>query len=227
MSILHAVITAGGASEPVDDVRVIGNLSSGRLGACMAESFAAEGVRVTLLTSGVRPTPHPLIQVVPYRSSSDLRHHLDGALASQPDVVCMAAAVSDYTVEPASGKLSSDAETLTLHLTRAPKILPTLRPRCPKALLVGFKLMSSVPHAQLIEVARRQTDTAQLDATVANDLSHFTDNAHPAHLVWGDAPPVAMEGNKSEVAKRLSDLLLQPRQRRIQRRSPALNVRRR
>lgn len=222
MTILHAVITAGGTSEPIDAVRVISNLSSGRLGARLAESFARSGVRVTLLTSGHRPEPHPGIEVVPYRDSEQLRTELDALLEQSPDIVCMAAAVSDYTVIPSAGKLSSDADSITLTLTRAPKILPTLRPRCPNALIVGFKLLSDVSPAHLLEVARAQSERCGLDATVANDRAHFTEGRHPAQLVWSLGGVESLDGTKAEVAEVLAAALLAKRDPRAERRRAPL-----
>ena len=48
---MRAVITAGGTREPIDDVRVVTNLSTGRFGAHIANALVARGVDVTLLAS--------------------------------------------------------------------------------------------------------------------------------------------------------------------------------
>ena len=47
----HVLITAGGTSEPIDDVRTVTNRSSGRFGAALANAFAASGARTTVLGS--------------------------------------------------------------------------------------------------------------------------------------------------------------------------------
>jgi phosphopantothenoylcysteine decarboxylase/phosphopantothenate--cysteine ligase len=46
------VVTSGATREPIDSVRFISNLSSGRTGAMIAEALAARGFQVTHL-SGV------------------------------------------------------------------------------------------------------------------------------------------------------------------------------
>ncbi|MDR0875190.1 MAG: hypothetical protein LBN12_03145 [Clostridiales Family XIII bacterium] len=56
---IHILITAGGTSEKIDDVRRITNSGTGRLGALICEAFAASGqpARITYLcsASAVRP----------------------------------------------------------------------------------------------------------------------------------------------------------------------------
>ena len=56
---LNILITAGGTSEKIDDVRRITNSGTGRLGACIAEAFAASGreCRIVYICSAgaVRP----------------------------------------------------------------------------------------------------------------------------------------------------------------------------
>ena len=49
---MRAVVTAGGTSEPIDDVRVLTNLSSGRFGAACASALADRGWRGTAGSSG-------------------------------------------------------------------------------------------------------------------------------------------------------------------------------
>ena len=46
---LRALVTVGPTHEPIDEVRYLGNRSSGRMGMAIAESLAAEGCAVTVL----------------------------------------------------------------------------------------------------------------------------------------------------------------------------------
>ena len=103
-----------------------------------------------------------------------------------PELFLMAAAVSDYSPVPAQGKIRSTEQTMSIAMERNPKLLDTLRERCPDSYLVGFKLLSGVSQDQLIDVARRQLERAGLDLTVANDLQHFAPGRHPIVLVDRD-----------------------------------------
>ena len=54
---LRALVAVGPTHEPIDEVRYLGNRSSGRMGMAIAESLAAEGCTVTVLAGpGVLPT---------------------------------------------------------------------------------------------------------------------------------------------------------------------------
>ena len=57
---MNILITSGGTSEKIDQVRSITNHSTGQLGKMIAEHCLAEGASVTLLTTAkaVKPAPH-------------------------------------------------------------------------------------------------------------------------------------------------------------------------
>ena len=47
----HVLVTAGGTREPLDQVRFVGNRSSGKMGVALAEAAQERGARVTLLAA--------------------------------------------------------------------------------------------------------------------------------------------------------------------------------
>lgn len=203
---VRALVTAGGTAEPVDDVRVLTNRSTGRFGAAIANALAAEGVEVTLLGSeSLYARQLPLagsIRQLRFESTSQLATGLETVLSESPDLVFMAAAVSDYAPEAAEGKISSSAQERTLRLTRTPKLLDRLRAACPEAYLVGFKLLSGVSPAELVRVARGQIERASLNLCVANDLQELGGPTHPVRLVDPEGA-LRVEGPRARVAERL------------------------
>lgn len=207
MSRPRALVSAGGTSEPVDDVRILTNRSTGRFGAAIANALAALGVEVTLLASramlarGIELAGS--IRQVPYESSGELGAALDAALAEGPDLVFMAAAVSDYAPEVSAGKLSSSAEERSLRLVRTPKLLDRLRGACPRAFLIGFKLLSGVSREELTGVARGQLERARLDLVVANDLQELGGATHPVLLVDASSAE-RITGPRAQVAEALA-----------------------
>jgi phosphopantothenoylcysteine decarboxylase / phosphopantothenate---cysteine ligase len=105
----HVVVTAGGTREPLDQVRFVGNRSSGRMGVALAEAARERGARVTMLAANLQVPPPQGVEVVPTPTAADLRRE---ALArSDADVVLMAAAVGDYRpAEVVEGKRPKDGE---------------------------------------------------------------------------------------------------------------------
>lgn len=203
-----AVVTAGGTREAIDDVRVLANGSTGRFGTALAEALLDQGFRVLLLLSdGSCVRPDPRLDVQRFGGHADLDAAIDRAMARTPDLVIMAAAVADYLPETREGKLRSNASHLTLTLERAPKLLATLRQRSrPTTLIVGFKLLSHVTEATLIDTAHAQVQDLQLDYCVANDLRDLGAGLHPVRLVHRDGQVIPIHGTRTHVTRQLAAL---------------------
>jgi phosphopantothenoylcysteine decarboxylase / phosphopantothenate---cysteine ligase len=115
LAALHVLVTAGGTREPLDQVRFVGNRSSGRMGVALAEAARDRGARVTMLAANLQvPSPEG-VEVVPTPTAADLRR--EALSRSDADVVLMAAAVSDYRpAEALAGKRPKDGEPWTVDL---------------------------------------------------------------------------------------------------------------
>ena len=91
----HLVVSAGGTREPLDPVRFLGNLSTGRQGYALAAVAAARGARVTLVAANT-DLPDPAgVDLVRVGTAAELREAVLAA-AADADAVVMAAAVADF-----------------------------------------------------------------------------------------------------------------------------------
>ena len=98
------IVTAGGTIEPIDDVRVITNKSSGKMGLALAESVFFHGADVLLLRSSTAVGSRYGIKEELFDTATDLRQKLMRHLPTA-DIVIHAAAVSDFKVKnPTRGK---------------------------------------------------------------------------------------------------------------------------
>ena len=203
---MRVLVTAGGTREPVDDVRVIANTSTGRLGARIADAASAAGHEVLLLHGvlAVRPAS-ARVRREAFDSAADLARLLDRH-APRSDAVIHAAAVSDYVPVRAAGKLASDLPELTLRLVRAPKLVDRLRELQPEALLVAFKLTSGADEGAMLEAARALLQRARLDAVVVNDAAHTEEEDHEALLVNATEVLARCRG-KERIAQAVTALL--------------------
>ena len=131
---LKVLITGGGTKEPIDDVRHLGNSSSGRTASELANRFSVAGHAVTFLRSDTSAASEGVAEEHLFSSFQDLRVQLEDLLSHRPfDVVIHAAAVSDCSVESIedlkgqrleeSRKMKSD-EKVRLILTPNPKLIP-------------------------------------------------------------------------------------------------------
>jgi phosphopantothenoylcysteine decarboxylase/phosphopantothenate--cysteine ligase len=164
---LRVLVTAGGTREPLDQVRFVGNRSSGRMGVALAETARDRGASVTLLASNLQvPAPHG-IELVPVPTAADLRRE---ALArSDADVVLMAAAVADYRpAEPLTGKRPKDGELWTVDLVPTADVARALgAARRDGQLLVAFGAESG---EEGLERKRAMLTDKNVDLVVYNDV---------------------------------------------------------
>lgn len=195
---MRVLVTAGGTREPVDDVRVLSNSSTGRLGARLADTFAAAGHDVHLLHGHGAVQPRAALTRQVFGSAAELAALLDEHVAGC-DVVLHAAAVSDFVPDRSAGKISSSQDELVLVLRRAPKLIDRLRDLAPDALLVGFKLTSGRTYDERVEISRQLQTRARLDLVVSNDVALVDEHDHEVLLI-GAGEPVGRGGGKSAVA---------------------------
>ena len=104
------MITCGATWTPIDDVRVISNVSSGEMGHLIAQAFRQKGAQVTVIEG---PVTHTLtdkkIKIIKYRFFDELASVLKKELLKKYDIIIHAAAVSDFKVKgPSKRKISSD-----------------------------------------------------------------------------------------------------------------------
>lgn len=182
----HIVVTAGGTREPIDPVRFIGNRSTGRMGAAVADAAIARGARVTVIAASVTVDLPTDAEIVPVETTAQLRAALLGTLSGADgragfDALVMAAAVADFTpAAPASAKLPR-GEGLRLELVPTPDLVAevariargldatgatTRRPLAPVPLIVGFAAETGS-----VERAADKLRRKGLDLLVANDVS--------------------------------------------------------
>jgi phosphopantothenoylcysteine decarboxylase/phosphopantothenate--cysteine ligase len=203
---MRVLVTAGGTREAVDDVRVIANTSTGRLGARIADAAEAAGHEVLLLHGTVAARPASArVRREAFESSADLARLLQRH-APGSDAVLHAAAVSDFVPQRAPGKLDSGLPEITLRLVRAPKLIDGLRALAPEALLVGYKLTARAVEEEMLAAARALLQRARLDAVVVNDAGRTGEEDHEALLVSADEILARCRG-KERIAQALVALL--------------------
>lgn len=102
MNKFNVIVTAGGTSEPIDNVRRIANTGTGRLGSLVADAFAREedagGIFYVCARDAIRPASDK-VTVVQIQSVADLQKAVTELKEqNRIDAVVHSMAVSDYTV---------------------------------------------------------------------------------------------------------------------------------
>jgi phosphopantothenoylcysteine synthetase/decarboxylase len=223
---MRIVITAGPSYEPIDQVRRLGNFSTGELGTLLAEIFAEAGHSVLLFRGVASTFAEPLypVEVVPFTTNDDLSSKLQ-RLIGREEVAMMfhAAALCDFRVRDIQsedghplpdGKISSRTGLLRLTLEPTVKLIGTLRRLFPASILIGWKYELEGTPNDVIAQGRRQMDECLTDACVLNGTAYgagfglVTRSGEQAHLP--DKPELCRF--LLEWAERMPTALSTPRQ---------------
>ncbi len=162
------IVTAGATSEPIDPVRVITNRSSGKMGVAIAEQAYLRGADVILIKGAHAVDIRYPLDERKIITAKDLHDSIIDAL-KHADIVIHAAAVSDFTVNSAAGKIRS-TDPLHLELLPTTKILENIKKWKKKVFLVGFKAEHGLSQKEIVERAHELLRSANADLIVANDV---------------------------------------------------------
>lgn len=183
------LVTAGPTWEAIDEVRYLGNRSSGRMGREIAAAAIDHGHPVTLLLG---PGGHPTsdldssgVRVERFQSAADLdgllRHHWP-----EHDILVMAAAVADHRPVPtadAPRKRRRGDGPISLDLEPVPDLLAALADIPHPGTRIGFALE---PADELEASARRKLASKRLHGIVANPLETMESDRIDGRLVLPD-----------------------------------------
>lgn len=220
------VITSGGISEKIDNVRKITNSSSGKLGMTIANHLLESKSDITIYyvcsKNALRPN-NTRVKIIEVAGTLDLKDKVESLLKNEKiDYFIHTMAVADYMVDYVTTvdkmkksflnnsdmevikdtKISSYENNLVLVLKPTPKIISFIKEESPLTYLVGFKLLDGVSKKELIEVATRLRDKNKCDLVVANDLEDIRNKEHKAYII--DKEDTVVEASdKEDIAKKL------------------------
>lgn len=162
------LVTAGPTYEPIDPVRFIGNHSSGKMGAALAEEMQKRGAEVTVVLGPSDIAINPAVKVIKVRSAEEMFNACD-KLFPNTDIAVMSAAVADYTpVKTATEKIKKTENDLVVELTKTKDILKHLGAnKKEQQFLVGFALETNNEK----ENALKKLQTKNADLIVLNSLN--------------------------------------------------------
>lgn len=168
------IITSGGTKEPLDPVRVISNLSSGKMGQALREVALANDAEVCFIEA---------------QTIEQLKQDI-GKNFKTADVLIMAAAVSDYRPKKtAAQKIKSKAGTMTIELEKTEDLLTYFSKQKSGQYLVGFCLETE----NLRENALAKLKAKNIDLIVANSAQAL--GADNSSVVIIDKNEEALEYN--------------------------------
>ncbi len=166
---LRVLVTAGGTREPLDQVRFIGNRSSGRMGLALAGAAARRGAEVTLIAANVDLAEPAGVRRIDVITGSQLEAAVSDEFGGS-HLLLMAAAPADFRPEAvAEGKIRRAGEGLDVRLEPTADILASLAAkRAEGQTIVGFAAEHGEGGAAR---AREKLARKGADMIVLNDVS--------------------------------------------------------
>jgi len=209
------LITAGGTHENIDEVRVLTNISTGRLGAKIAEEFYFSDkdfeIHYVAPKSAVIPNP---VRNGMFRIKENYYHHevtdvqsvydIMKELVPKMDIVIHCMAVSDFGFKPTSVKLKSNdpvafIESLKERVYQTPKILKEIKGWNRNCFLVSFKFEVGLTTEELIRVASKAKEENGCDLVIANDKMQMKQEKR--HIAYAISDYTEKLTDKDEIAK--------------------------
>jgi phosphopantothenoylcysteine decarboxylase/phosphopantothenate--cysteine ligase len=209
----RVLVTAGSTIEYIDPIRVITNLSSGKMGIAIAQEAQRMGATVTLVYG--HGTPNPATgKIVRVNTGEEMYKAVVSELSSKRhDIAVMAAAVADFTpARKSDKKINTKIGKMELSLVATRKIIDEVKNNSKDTFLVAFKADYCVSDSVLIEKAYRKLKECDADIIVANDLgrkgSEPGSDKNEVFIVDRNKKIVRLPPeSKAQVARRLLELV--------------------
>ena len=197
----RVVLTAGPTFEPIDPVRGITNLSSGKTGFALARAAVEAGASVTLVAGPTLLATPRGVQRVDVRTAREMYDAVHTALPA--DIFVSVAAVADWHVVNASAsKLQkrAGAAAPTLQFATNPDILASVAALAAPPFCVGFAAESD----DVIDNARAKLVSKKVPLIVANRAQDALGaDTSELHLVDARGVTTLPTADKREQARRL------------------------
>jgi phosphopantothenoylcysteine decarboxylase/phosphopantothenate--cysteine ligase len=203
----RVLVIAGSTSEPIDAIRRLTNVSTGRTGIELVKSAFDRGADVTLWY-GQSPEPYPSYTPIRrFTTVMELKKWVTTRKELNYDIIVVCAAISDYLPEVSrEDKIPSELKELSIRLKQAPRILDLIRKTKPRCYLVGFKAEVNVASSKkLIDCAYKRLMKSKLNLIVANDIAKVTREESYIFIIHEDTRVIEVKGGKRHCANKIWD----------------------
>ena len=175
----NILITSGGTMEYIDPIRVITNLSSGKMGNAIIKQSLELGAHVTHITGNSSvscPSNSSNLETIKVNTSDEMYTKVISEISSKKfDIVIFAAAVTDFKLLQIYKKKipSQISHSINLELVPTKKIINDIKLIDKNIFLVGFKAYFDVSNTYLINKAKKKLKECNADIVVANDVGRI------------------------------------------------------
>jgi phosphopantothenoylcysteine decarboxylase/phosphopantothenate--cysteine ligase len=215
---LNILVTGGPTAEFIDPVRVITNLSSGKMGLSLATEAWRRGAGVSYVYGG-NLAPPSYIRSKKIVTTDEMLDQAVGAVGKEKfEMVMMAAAPADFTPEKKSPKkIPTRGGVITLRLRPTAKIVEAVRKAKPSTFIVAFKAETVNSIKELESRAKAFMKESRVDMVVANKVvrgNAFGSDYNEVLIISRGRRVFVPRATKEKIASRILDEALRAYRRR-------------
>ena len=175
---INVLVTAGSTVEYIDSIRILTNLSSGKMGLNIAQQCMDKGFNVTFVHGhgSLNIPDDPRLKIIKIKTTEEMLSTVkDQILNEKQDVIFHTAAVADFSISHGNRKIPNKLDTRngtkTIKLIPTPKIIDKIKQYDKNIFLVAFKAEYGISKELLIKRAINKLDECKANLIVANDVS--------------------------------------------------------
>lgn len=216
----NILVTSGGTMEYIDPIRVITNLSSGKMGNAIIKHSLALGANVTHIVGNFTTVPFSSnssnLETIKVNTSDEMYTRVISEISSKKfDIVIFAAAVTDFKLLQIHKKKipSQISHSINLELVPTKKIIDEIKLIDKNIFLVGFKAYFDVSNTYLINKAKKKLKECNADIVVANDVGRINtkigSDYNEVFIVTQKEPVVHLKvQTKDSIANKLFEIII-------------------
>ena len=202
----NKILVIGGATaEPIDDIRLLTNRSSGKTAISLCVNAFERGADVELWY-GCATEPVP--SYIPYKhfkTVTDLLKLIKDKNVKHFNSIIECAAIANYTPKKQKGKIPSGKETLTIMCVQAPTILEALRLQAPHAAIIAYKTEEKKINVK--KKTQQLLTKHHLDGAVGNTIAGFGARDNEIFIFTKNGKSSWKKGKKEELASFILDMI--------------------
>lgn len=213
------LVTAGSTVEYIDSVRILTNLSSGKMGLNIAQQCLDKCFNVTFVYGhgSLNIPDDPRMNIIRIKTTEEmLKVVKERILNEKQHIVFHAAAVADFSILHSSKKMPNKMDTRngtkTIKLVPTTKIVDKIKQFDNNIFLVAFKAEYGISKELLVKRALAKLNECNGDLIVANDVSRkgcdFGSDTNEVYIIdkEKDIIHIPLE-SKKEIARNLLEIV--------------------
>lgn len=197
------LVIGGPTSEPIDDIRVITNISSGKTAVSLARNAFFRGGDIDIWYGPGKIDVPNYVNKISFNSIKDIEKLLQKKNLKDFDYIFICAALSDYIPVKKKGKIPSGKKDFNIKLKPTKKIINRVRALSPESKIIGFKAEEKETHIK--QKSLNLLKQNNLDYVIGNKITGFGKNTNKIWVINKEGKIFSKKGNKEKLASYILD----------------------